>query len=410
VSYKPTSEAEEVEFLNPPQKDDGPVAAYVFKSYTDKYGTLTFFRLFSGSLETNDTAWNSNADQEERLGQLMTVRGKEQLQVDKLHAGDIGVVAKLRDTHTGHTLSSKDRRLFIPGPKFPEPVFSVAVHPRTQSDSAKLATVLNQITQADQTLTWYQDASTKEAVLGGMGSVQIDIAISKADRLGASLDTTIPKVPYKETITKTATAEYRHKKQSGGAGQFAEVHLRVEPQDPDEEFEFASEIFGGAVSGPFVQSTEKGVRQVLGEGVIAGYPVVGVKAIIFDGKEHPVDSKDIAFQIAGRGAFKEAFSSAGPVLLEPIVSVEVIIPEDSMGDIISDITSRRGRVQGMDTVAGRSMVKAQVPHSEMLRYSNDLRSMTAGRGVFNLKFSHYEKMPSHLTDEVIAAHKAEEES
>lgn len=409
VAVKDSVDAEESEFLTPPQSSDGPLAAYVFKSYTDKFGTLTYFRIFSGSLHANDTAWNPNTEQEERLVQLLTMRGKEQIQVDELHAGDIGVVAKLRNTHTGHTLTTKNFGKVVPGPQFPEPVYSVAVHPKTQSDSAKIATVLTSLTESDGTLQWHQNAATKQAVLGGMGSVQIDIAIKRAERMGCAMDTTVPKVPYQETITRTATAIYRHKKQTGGAGQFAEVHLRVEPLDPSAEFEFDSEIFGGSVSGPFVQSTEKGIRQVLGEGVIAGYPVVGVKAVIYDGKEHPVDSKDIAFQIAGRGAFREAFTEAGPVLLEPIMNVQVIVPEDSTGDIIGDLTTRRGRVQGMDTIGGRTIIKAQVPQSEMMRYSNDLRSMTGGRGVFSMEFSNYENLPSHLTEEVIKAYKTEQE-
>ncbi len=409
VTVKDNVEAEETEFLTPPQSDDGPLAAYVFKSHTDKFGTLTYFRIFSGKLNPNDTAWNPNTEQEERLVQLLTVRGKEHIQLDALHAGDIGVVAKLRNTRTGDTLTTKDFNKIIPGPRFDEPVYSVAVHPQTQSDSAKIATVLTSLTESDSTLQWRQDATTKQAVLSGMGSVQIDIAIKRAERLGCGLDTSVPKVPYQETVTRTATAIYRHKKQTGGAGQFAEVHLRVEPLDPTAEFEFDSEIFGGSVSGPFVQSTEKGIRQVLGDGVIAGYPVVGVKAVIYDGKEHPVDSKDIAFQIAGRGAFKEAFMDAGPVLLEPIMNVQVTVPEESTGDIIGDLTSRRGRVQGMDTIAGRTIIKASVPQSEMLRYSNDLRSMTGGRGVFSMEFSNYENLPSHLTEEVIKAFKAEQE-
>jgi elongation factor G len=409
VGTKVDPESEEVEFLNPPQKDDGPFAAYVFKSFTDKYGTLTYFRIFSGCLKSNDNVWNPNTEQEERLAQLMTVRGKEQIQVDELHAGDIGVVAKLRNTHTGDTLTTKNFGRIIPGPNFPSPVYTVAVHPQTQADSAKIATVLTSLCHADRTLHWVQDASTKETVLSGMGSVQIDIAIKRAERLGCNMDTTTPKVPYQETITKTATAVYRHKKQSGGSGQFGEVHLRVEPLDPSAEFEFASEIFGGSVSGPFVQSTEKGIRPILSEGVVAGYPIVGVKAIIYDGKEHPVDSKDIAFQIAGRGAFKEAFMDAGPILLEPVMNVSVIAPEENLGDIMSDLNTRRGRVQGMDTIGGQSVVNAQVPLSEMQRYSNDLRSMTGGRGVFSMEFRGYEQLPRHLMDEVIAAGQKDEE-
>lgn len=399
----------EIEFVNPPQSNDGPFIAYVFKSYTDKFGTISYFRVFSGSVKANDTVWNPNTETEERLTQLLVVRGKEQIAVDTLHAGDIGAVAKLKHTRTGDTLTTKSFGRFVVQPKFSQPVYAVAVHPKTQADSAKIGQVLSLLTDADMSLSWRTDPATKETVLEGMGSTQIDIAIKRAERLGAGLEITVPKVPYQETVTKSASATYRHKKQSGGAGQFGEVSLRVEPIDPSEEFTFASEIFGGAVSQPFVQSTEKGVRQVLDGGVIAGYPVVGVKAVIFDGKEHPVDSKDIAFQIAGRGAFREAFAEAGPTLLEPIMDVEVTIPEESMGDVISDITSRRGRVIGMDTVAGRSLVRAHVPLAEIQRYSNDLRSMTGGRGVFTMTFSSYEKVPSNLAQDIIAQHKAQEE-
>lgn len=409
VTTKVSLEDEAFEYLLPPQSDSGPLAAYVFKTYLDKFGIQTYFRIFSGMVKANDTVWNPNTQQEERLTQLLVVRGKEQFPVPELHAGDIGVVSKMKATSTGHTLTSRQFGRFIPGPKFPQPVYSVAVHPKTQADSAKIGTTLAALSAADQTLRWRQEPLTKETVLEGMGNVQIDIAIKRAERLGCNMTTTLPKVPYQETVSKTATATYRHKKQTGGAGQFAEVQLRVEPIDPNNEFEFKSEVFGGSVSGPFIQSTEKGVRQVLEGGVIAGYPVVGVRAVIFDGKEHPVDSKDIAFQVAGRGAFREAFASAGPVLLEPIMNVQVIVPEDSMGDIISDLTSRRGRVVGMDTVAGRSVVNATVPLSEIMRYSNDLRSLTGGRGVFTMEFNSYERLPNNLADEIIKHYKADDD-
>lgn len=409
AGVKTSLDAEEIEFLNPPQSDDGPFAAYVFKSYTDKYGTLSYFRIFSGSLKSNDHVWNPNTEQDERLVQLMTVRGKEQIQVSELHAGDIGVVSKLKNTRTGDTLTSKDFGKFILGPQFPPPIYGVALHPRTQSDSAKISDVLKTLTDADRTLVWNQDTATRETVLSGMGSVQIDIAIKRAERLGCAMDTSVPRVPYQETVLKTATASYRHKKQTGGAGQFGEVHIRVEPSEPGAEFEFASEVFGGAISGPFIQSTEKGVRQVLNEGVMAGFPVIGVKAVVFDGKEHPVDSKDIAFQIAGRNAFREAFMKASPTLMEPIMSVRITCPEENMGDIISDLTSRRGRMQGMDTIGGQSVILGQVPLAEMQRYSNDLRSMTGGRGVFSMEESHYEAMPSHLADKIVAEYKASQE-
>jgi elongation factor G len=406
----------EVEYLEPPLGDDGPTVAYVFHTHTDKYGTLTYFRLFSGTVKGGDSLFNLDADAEERFGGVMTMRGTDQEALDVLQAGDIGVVAKLQTTHVGHTLAEKGFGKFVTRPQFSMPVYAVALHPRTQSDQAKMGEVLTGITNSDMTLHWYQDAELKQSILEGMGGTHIDVAIKRAERMGVGLDASVPKVPYQETVTKTATAVYRHKKQTGGAGQFAEVHLRVEPlpsptggEEEVPEFEFDNEVFGGAISQSFVGSTEKGVRQVLGQGVIAGYPVKYVKAVVYDGKMHPVDSKDIAFQIAGRGAFRDAFLDAGPVLMEPIMRVRVTVPEESMGDIMGDMNTRRGRVLGMETEAGRSVVTAEVPLAEIQRYSNDLRSMTAGRGVYTMEFLRYERVPAHLQQEIIAQAEKEKE-
>ncbi|MFP4322174.1 MAG: elongation factor G [Anaerolineales bacterium] len=399
----------EREFLTPPQRDDGKLAGYIFKEYTDKFGTLSYFRLFSGRLKSNDTVFIPSTGVEERFGQLLVMRGKEQIQVDEIRAGDIGAVAKLKETHVGATIAAKGETKRLLSPPFREPVYAVAVHPKTQADGAKLGPTLAAVADADQTLHWRNDPVTKETLLEGMGGIQIEVAIKKAARLGCHIETSVPKIPYQETVTGMAEAEYTHKKQTGGAGQYGRVNLRVESSDPNEEFTFSSEVFGGAVSQQFIGSTEKGVRQALEEGVIAGFPVVGVKAIIFDGKMHPVDSKDIAFQIAGREAFREAVMNAKPTLLEPLMNVRITIPEDNMGDIMSDMTSRRGIVQGMDTEAGRSVVTAVAPLAEMQRYSDDLRSITSGRGVFQMSFSHYEKVPQHIADEIIAAHRAEKQ-
>ncbi len=404
------------ETLEPPLTDDGPVVAYVFHSHTDKYGTLSYFRLFSGVIKSNDALQNVGRGHEERMGSLMTMHGSNQFALDVIHAGDIGVVAKLRETSTGDTLASKGFDKTVVRPKFSMPLYAVALHPRTQSDSAKMNEVLSGLTNADPTLQWRFDSAIKQTVLEGMGGTHIDVAIKRAGRMGVALDTSVPKVPYQETVTKSATSVYRHKKQTGGAGQFAEVHLRVEPlptptgaEEDVPEFEFGNEVFGGAISAAFVGSTEKGVRQVLDEGVIAGYPVKYVKAVVYDGKMHPVDSKDIAFQIAGRGAFREAFQQAGPVLLEPIMLVRVTVPEENMGDVMGDMNTRRGRVLGMETEVGRSVVTAEVPLAEIQRYSNDLRSMTAGRGVYTMEFLRYERVPSHLQAEIIAQTQKEKE-
>ncbi|MBZ0297234.1 MAG: elongation factor G [Anaerolineae bacterium] len=397
-----------IRYLMPPQTDDGTLAAYVFKTTNDRYvGTLNYFRIFSGKIEADSRYYNATTQVEERFGSLIVMRGKEQLGVSVLHAGDIGVIAKLSDTKTGDTLCSKSEPVEILRPSFPDPLYQVAVTPRTQADSTKMGTVLTNLGQADPTLRWRQDGDTKQTIVEGMGEAHVNLAISRAERLGVNLDTHMPKVPYKETVTKTAETTYRHKKQSGGAGQFAEVSLRVIP-NPGEGYVYETNIFGGSISQSFWPSIDKGVHSVLGEGVIAGFPVVDVKVVVFDGKEHPVDSKDIAFQIAGREGFKEAFMAAGPVLQEPIMDVRITVPDSMMGDIMGDLNTRRGRVQGMDTEAGKSVVSAQVPLAEMLRYGNDLRSMTGGRGIYTMSFNRYEQVPSHIAPEVINAHKVAE--
>jgi elongation factor G len=399
--------AGEKEFLTAPQTDDGPLAAYVFKTITDRFvGTLNYFRIFSGSIQTGHGYFNATRGVEEKFNSLMVMRGKEQLPVQVLHAGDIGVVAKLTNTKTGDSFSDKANPLQVTRPEFPDPLYAIAVLPKTQADSAKMGAILTSLVAADPTLRWRQDPDVKQTILEGMGEAHVNLAISRAGKLGVGMDTEMPKVPYKETVQRTHSDFYRHKKQTGGAGQFAEVHLRLEP-NPGGGFVYETQIVGGVISSSFLPSIEKGINSVLSEGVVAGYPVVDVKAIVFDGKEHPVDSKDIAFQIAGREVFKKVFMDASPVLLEPIMDVQITVPESMMGDIMSDLNTRRGRVQGMDTEGNKSVVTAQVPYAEMMRYGNDLRSMTGARGIYTMKFSHYEQVPPHLAQNIINAHKAE---
>jgi elongation factor G len=292
-------------------------------------------------------------------------------------------------------------------PEYPNALYSVAVQPKTQADSTKISPTLTRLTDEDPTLTWYQESSTNQTLLQGMGDQHIDVAIRKAEaKFQVGLTTEIPRVPYRETITKTGASSYRHKKQTGGAGQFAEVHMRVEPH-PDEEFEFVNEVFGGAISSGFMPAIEKGVRGVMKQGVVAGYPVEKVKVAITDGKEHPVDSKAVAFEVAGREAFKLAVKDAGPVMLEPIMDLRITVPEANMGDVLGDLNTRRARVQGMETERGRSVVTAQVPLAEIQRYTTDLRSITGGRGVFSMTLSHYEVVPAHVAEEIIAARQKE---
>ncbi len=410
-SERPDSEAEGVggtEVL--PVSDAGPLAAYIWKTTADPFvGKITYFKVYSGVISADSRVWNQNAKEEERLGGISVMRGKEQLSVKAIHAGDIGVVAKLGETSTSHTFSDKGHPLTLPVPAYPNALYRVAVSPDTQADSAKVSPTLTRLCEEDMTLSWRQEPSTRQTILQGMGGQHIDAAIRKAEQ---KFQTTLlmeePKVPYQESITKSGSAQYRHKKQSGGAGQFGEVHLRVEPL-PDEDFEFANEVFGGAVSQNYMPAIEKGVRTVMKDGVIAGFPVHNVKVAVFDGKEHPVDSKPVAFEIAARECFKLAVMQAAPVLLEPIMYVEVLVPESNMGDILGDLNTRRARVQGMDTARSKSTIKSYVPLAEMQRYTADLRSMTGGRGVFSMEFNRYETVPSHLMQEIVAAAQKEQE-
>jgi len=386
-----------------------PLAALVFKTAADPYvGKLTYFRVYGGVLESDTRVWNSRAETEERLGTLYVMRGKEQLPVRRLRPGDIGAVAKLSVTVTGDTLCDRGHPVHLPGPVFPHPLFAVSVHPKSKADQAKMGPTLTRICEEDPTLRWRQEPSTRETILEGMGEAHVDIAVRRmANRFGVGVETAIPKVPYRETITRVNADQYRHKKQTGGAGQFAEVHMRLEPLSRGEGFEYDWEVFGGAISSSFRPSIEKGIRQVLEQGVLAGYPVVDLKAVVYDGKEHPVDSKDIAFQIAGREAFKKVMLGAGPVLLEPIYKVTITVPEEYTGDVMGDLNTKRARVQGMDQKGGKSIITALAPLAEMQRYATDLRSLTQGRGLFSMEFDHYEEVPAHLAQQIIEAAKRE---
>lgn len=403
-----TAKGEKVEFK---ATDGSPLAAYVWKTTADPFvGKQTFFRIYSGALVADSRVWNSTKGIEERLSSLSVTRGKESIPVKTLHAGDIGTVAKLGETTTGNTFCDKSSNYSIPVPEFPHSLFQVAIFPKTQADSTKISSSLTRLCEEDMTLSWRMDGTTNQTILQGMGDQHIDVAIRRAEsKFQVNLLTDIPKVPYQEAINKKASAMYRHKKQTGGSGQFGEVHLRVEPF-PDGDFEIANEIFGGAISASYIPAIEKGIRSVMKEGVLAGYPVSGVRVAVFDGKEHPVDSKPIAFEIAGREAFKLAFKDANPILLEPIMNVKIIVPENHMGDVLGDLNTRRARVQGMDTEKGKSTVSAQVPLAEMQRYTTQLRSITGGRGIFTMEYDHHEIVPQHVAADIIAARQKELES
>ncbi len=388
--------------------DASPLAILVFKTAADPYvGRLTYFRVYGGTPTSGSTVYNNRAEQEERLGQLYVMRGKEQINVDSLHAGDIGCVAKLTVTRTSDTLCTRDHRLTLTAINMPTPIYSVAVFPKTKGDSAKMVPTLARVCEEDPTLHWYQDPSTHEAILSGMGDAHVDTVIRRMQsRFGVSVDTALPRLPYRETITITSTAQYRHKKQTGGSGQFAEVHMRLDPNERDAGFEYNWEVVGGRISSSFMPSIEKGIKGVMEQGVLAGYPVVDVKVAITDGKEHPVDSKDIAFQIAGREGFKEAFMAGKPVLLEPIYQVTVTVPNDFTGDVMSDLNTRRARVQGIDQIGKRSVITATAPLGEMQQYAINLRAITQGRGVFSMQLSHYDLVPGNVTQQIIEQAKA----
>lgn len=391
--------------------DSGPLAAYVWKTTADPFvGKMTYFRVYSGVLQADARVWNQNKSAEERMSGLHIQRGKEQIAVKAVHAGDIASVAKLTVSATGDTFCDKGHPLTIQVPEYPSALYRVAIGPKTQADAAKISPSLTRLCEEDMTLSWYNEQATGQTILQGMGDQHIDVAIRRAEtKFQVGLTTLEPKVPYREGITKKASAQYRHKKQTGGAGQFGEVHLRIEPL-PDENFEFTDELVGMNLSKSYLPAIEKGIANTMAQGVVAGYPMSNVKVIVYDGKEHPVDSKPVAFEIAGREAFKLAVQDAGPVLFEPIMNARVIVPEANMGDVMSDLNTRRGRVQGTESERGNTVVMAHVPLAEMLRYTTNLRSITGGRGYFTMEFDHYEVVPQHLAADIIEAHRKELEA
>ncbi|HRJ41764.1 MAG: elongation factor G [Caldilineaceae bacterium] len=388
-----------------------PTAALVFKTIVDRYvGRMNYIRICSGSLKKDDHLRLVRTGKDERVQNVFSVMGKELESTLELIAGDIGVVTKMEELLTTDTLSDLNVSIAIAPPVYPTPLYTVAVVPATKADSAKMGQGLQALTEEDPTLSTGYVAATKQNILQGMGESHIDAAVRSLEtKFGVKVETSLPKVSYQETVTRHGSAHYRHKKQTGGAGQFADVQLRVEPMDRGSGFEYASEVFGGAIPTTFIPSIEKGIRQVLDQGVIAGFPIVDVKAIVFDGKYHPVDSKDIAFQTAGREGFKQAMREAGPALLEPIYNIQVTVPDEYMGDVMGDLNTRRGRVQGMEQRGNRTIVRAQVPLAEILRYGTDLRSMTQGRGIYAIEFDHYDPVPSHLTDGIVEQNRQEHE-
>ncbi|HLO32511.1 MAG TPA: elongation factor G [Anaerolineales bacterium] len=391
--------------------DTEPLAAYIWKTTADPFvGKVTYFRVFSGSLQADSHVWNQGKGVDERMSGLHFQRGKEQIATKVVHAGDIASVSKLSATATGDTLCDKNHPLTIEKPKFPAALYRVAIAPKTQADAAKISPTLTRLCEEDMTLTWQNDPITHETVLQGMGDQHIDVAIHRAQvKFQVGLLTHEPRIPYREGITRKASAQYRHKKQSGGAGQFGEVHLRIEPYH-EGDFEFTDELVGMNLSKSYLPPIEKGIKATMERGAFAGYPMNNVKVIVYDGKEHEVDSKPVAFEIAGREAFKLAVQSAGPVLFEPIMEVRVTVPDSNMGDVMSDLNTRRGRVQGTETEHGYTTIIAHVPMAEMTHYTTQLRSITGGRGYFTMDLHHYDVVPTNIATPIIEAHKKEMEA
>ena len=389
--------------------ETAPLAALVFKTSADPYvGKLTYFRVYNGTINSNSQVWNATRGGGERIGQLFVLRGKNQEPVPQLGAGDIGGVAKLSLTSTGDTLCSQDKPLKIMSIQFPEPVISQAVHPKTKADLDKLGTALTRLAEEDPTLRVHRDTDTGETILSGLGDTHLGVAAEKMLRkFGVGIQLETPKVPYKETITVQAKAEYKHKKQTGGHGQYGHVLLDLEPLPRGSSSEFVDKVVGGAIPRNYIPAVEKGVNEAIQEGVLARFPVVAIKTTVYDGSYHPVDSSEICFKIAGAQALKKGMSQGQPILLEPIMSMKVAVPEDFTGDIIGDLNTKRARVLGMNPEDGTNVIEAQVPLSEVQRYAIDLKSITQGRGSFSVIFSHYEEVPSQITQKIIAHRQAE---
>ncbi len=387
----------------------GPLAAFAFKTLADPFvGKLTYFRVYSGTLNSDSRVICGRTGQEERIGQLYQVRGKEQSPVQKVVAGDIGAVAKLGDVRTGDTLCEKGHPLVLPRINFPNPVYGVAMFPVKQADLDKMGTTLQRLVEEDPTLVVKRDPDTNETILWGMGDSHIDVALRRAhQKFGTDLTSAAPRIPYRETIRKKVQVQGRHKKQSGGRGQFGDVWVRFEPLPRGDGFEFVDEIFGGSVPRNFIPAVEKGFNEIIHRGVLAGYPTVDFRAVLYDGSYHSVDSSEMAFKLAAHLAFKNGIPQALPVLLEPYYRISVTVPEQYTGDVMGDLTSKRCKVEGIDNARGKAVITAVGPLSELQRYATDLRSMTQGRGYYTMEYSHYEEVPSHIAEQVIARHKKE---
>ncbi len=398
ASNRATGDVEEME-----PGSGAPLAAFVFKTTADPFvGKLSLFRVHRGTLRSNSEVWNEARNQTERIGQVYVLRGKTQEQVQEVGPGDIGAIAKLTSTVTGDTLCQRDHPVAFEPVRFPTGYYTMAVSPKTKADVDKMSMALSRIIEEDPSLRISRESDTNETLVSGLGDTHVEITMDRIRRkFGTDLELRLPRVPYKETITSVTRAEYRHKKQTGGHGQYGHVLLRLEPLQPGQGFEFGVEVVGGAVPKEYIPSVEKGILKTLPEGVLAGYPMVDLKAILYDGSYHEVDSSGICFEIAGSYALRKGVTEARPVLLEPIMKLTVTVPDSFNGDVIGDLNSKRGRIMGMIPRGGETVIEAEVPQAELLRYATELRSLTQGRGSYSVESGHYEAVPQHISQRVV---------
>jgi len=406
----PVEAMEGDEKLELPPDPSGPLAALVFKTVIEPHlGELSLIRVYSGTVTSGSEAYNANKSTPEKMGQLYILEGKERTEVAKLSAGDIGAAVKLKDTHTGNTLSTKAKQIILPGIDFPESVAAESIVPKKKGDEDKMGAAMHRIMEEDPTVRLEVDGELHQHVLHAMGELHMETILDKLRERNIDVELKKPRIHFRETINRKAAGQGRYKKQTGGRGQFGDVWLKLEPTGRGGGFEFVNKIVGGVVPGKFIPAVEKGVRESMVQGVVAGYPVVDFKVTLYDGSHHAVDSSEMAFKVAGSMAFKKLMDEAGPVLLEPIVELTVTVPEDFAGDVMGDLSSRRGKILGMTPAGKGQAVKAHVPQAEIYRYSATLRSLTQGRGQFSMKFHTYEEVPRDSAERVIADAKAARE-
>ena len=381
---------------------EGPLAASVFKTISENVGDLSFVRVVSGTLKTGADVYNSSREKSERIGQIYLTNGKDREDISELVAGDIGALVKLKDTHTGNTICERNRQLIVPPIEFPHPLIRIAVQPHARGDEEKIGTGLNRIHEEDPSFLSGYDPELKQIIVQGQGELHLTVVLEKLkEKFGVEVDIIEPRIPYRETITSKSEGHYRHRKQTGGRGQFGEVYLRVEPLPRGSGFEFDNAVVGGSIPGKFLPAAEKGIIEALERGVVAGYTVVDVKVTVYDGSYHAVDSSEMAFKLAGSHAFQEAFKASKPILLEPIYHLQIRVPENYVGDVMGDLNSRRGRIQGIDPEGSFQLVKADVPLGELYKYSTALRSMTHGAGDYTMQLSHYDQVPQEVMSKII---------